>query len=179
MNLRMRTVVPALVVVLAATACGGASEEDYSTAMASGLSSAQTQPLSKPKAECVAEEFVDRMGSERLAEAGEPEDLEADARTLTFEAWELSEPEGHELFDDFVDCGADLRGRILGALGEQDLALPQPLVDCLEEALGEGELRGFFVPLMRAGQDELDPATETRIGRRLMSCADDLEMGLG
>lgn len=179
MNLRVRTVVPALVVVLAASACGGDSEEDYSSAMASGLSSAKTQPLSDPKAECVADEFVERMGESRLSEAGDPTDLEIAARSMTFEEWDLSEPEGNELFDDFMDCGADLRGWVLDALGEEQLGLPQPLMDCLEEALGEGELRDFFVPLLRSGQPDLDPGTETRIGDKLLSCADTLETGLG
>lgn len=173
MNLRIRTLalVPAVALVL--TACG-ASEEDYTEAVSSGLSSAQTQPLSEAKADCVAEDFVGRMGADRMAEAGDPSDLEVAARTLSFEGLNLTEPEGNELFDDFVDCGADMGGRVMAELEDQGLALPDEMMECMRGALSEGEMRGYFVPLMRTGETDFDRGVLKKIEGKLVDCTDDL-----
>lgn len=172
MNLRIRTLALVPVVALAVTACGSASEEDYSDSMSSGLSSAETQPLSGDKADCVSEAFVGRIGTDRLGELGDPADLEASARSLSFPALNLTEAEGNELFDDFVDCGADMGGRVVAELAGQGLALPEQVLTCLENALSDGQMRGYFVPLMRSGETQFKPPVLKKIERKLVRCAD-------
>lgn len=172
-NLRIRSLVLVPVVALAVTACGGASEEDYADAMSSGLSSAETQPLASDKADCVSEAFVGRIGTDRLGELGDPADLEASARTLSFPRLNLTEPEGNALFDDFVNCGADMSGRVMAELGGQGLALPDELMSCIEEALPNEQLRGYFVPLMRTGETEFKRPLLKKIEGRVGTCAEE------
>lgn len=179
MNLRIRTLALAPVVALTLSACGGASEEEYADAMTSGLTTAETQPLSEPKAKCVADSFTDRIGEDRLNDSGDTADFEVDARALTFESLELSEPEANELFDDFMDCGADMRSRVMTALVDEELALPDELMGCLEKAIDEGEMRTFFVPMMRNGDTELDPAIQSKVERKLVTCFDGLTLEEG
>lgn len=179
MNLRIRTLALVPLVALALSACGGASEEEYADAMTSGLTTAETQPLSEPKATCVAESFTGRMGEQRLNDSGDTADFEVDSRSLTFESLELTEPEANELFDDFMDCGADMRSRVMTALVDEELALPDELMGCLEEAIDEGEMRGFFVPMMRSGDTELDPAVQTKVEGKLVTCFDGMELQEG
>lgn len=178
MNLRLRSLALVPVVALVLTACG-ASEEDYEDAMTSGLSSAETQPLSRADAQCVSRKFVGRMGAERMGEAGDPGDLEASARSLSFSALNLTEAEGNELYDDFVDCGADMGRRVMAELEDQGLALPPEVVKCLEGALNEKQMRGYFVPLVRTGETELKRSAVVQIERRLVTCADKIAVGQG
>lgn len=178
MNLRIRTLALVPLAALALAGCG-ASEEEYADAMAKGLTSAESQPLSDAKADCVADDFVGRLGVDRMEEIGDPADLEVAARSLSFEGLALTEPEGNELFDDFVGCGADMEGRVMAELGDQGLALPDQMMECLQGALSEGELRSYFVPLMREGEAEIGRPMMTKLERELVSCADDLTLEEG
>lgn len=174
MNLCIRTLALGPVVALALTACGGASEEEYAEAMTSGLTSAESQPLSEQKADCVSDDFVGRLGLDRVEEIGDPADLEVAARSLSFTGLNLTEAEGNELFDDFVGCGADMEGRVMAELQTQGLALPEQMLECVEGALSEGELRSYFVPLMRSGEAEVGKPMMAKLERELVTCADSM-----
>ncbi|GGD13386.1 hypothetical protein [Nocardioides daphniae] len=179
MKLRIRSLALVPVVALVLTACGGASEEEYVDAMSSGLTSAETQPLTKPKAECVSERFVGRMGTDRLADDYDAEDFERDAAQLTFEDLDLTEPEANELFDDFIDCGADMRGRVIAALGDSELALPEGMMDCLKGKITEGQMRNLFVPLMRTGKASLDAGSQKKLEKSIVTCYEGLIQNQG
>lgn len=173
-NLRIRSLALVPVMALALAACGGdASEEDYADAMTSALSTSPTEPLAETKAQCVADDFVERMGVERLEEGGGLAVFKTEAANLTFTNIHLTETEADDLFDDFVACGADMQGRVLGALGDEDLALPEGMVDCLKNAISEEEMRSFFVPMMTNGDVTLTPAAEKKLAKDLDTCMGD------
>ncbi|QCX28773.1 hypothetical protein [Nocardioides jishulii] len=170
MKLRIRSMALVPVLALVLSACGGASEEDYVDSMSSGLSSAETQPLTKSQADCVAERFVDRVGVDRVSDEYDPEDFERDAAQLTFEELDLTEAEANELFDDFVDCGVDMRDRVITELGDSELALPEGMMDCLEGKISEDQVRSLFVPLMRTGETSLDAGSQKKMENAIVNC---------
>lgn len=179
MNLRITRLALVPVAALVLTACGGASEEEYADAMSSGLASAESQPLTEAKADCVSDDFVGRLGLDRVEEIGDPADLEVAARSLSFTGLGLTEAEGNELFDDFVGCGADMEGRVMAELETQGLALPEEMLECVEGALSEGELRSYFVPLMRTGEAEVGKPMMAELERELVTCADAMTLTEG
>ena len=67
----------------------------------------------------------------------------------------------------------------MAELGTQGLALPDEMMTCLEGALSEGQLRAYFVPLMREGEAEIGKPMMTELERQLVSCADDLTLEEG
>ncbi|MBE7325441.1 hypothetical protein IEQ44_12335 [Nocardioides sp. Y6] len=172
MKLRIRSLALAPVVALALTACG-ASEEEYAEAMTDGLSSAESQPISQAKAGCVSDAFVGRLGTERLGEMGDPADLEAAARSLSFPGLNLTEAEGNDLYDDFISCDTDLNGLVTAELADQGLALPDELMECLSKKLSAEQMRGYFVPLMRSGQTDIKRPVMKKIERGVVTCAEE------
>ena len=175
MKLRIRSLALVPVVALILTACGDdVSEEDYTDAMTSALSTSPTQPLAETTSQCVADEFVPRMGVERLEEGGGVAVFKTEVANLTFTSIHLTEAEADDLFDDFVTCGADMKGRVLAALGDAEAALPEGMVNCLRDAISEEEMRAFFVPLMTNGDVRLTPRAEKKLQNDFASCTTDL-----
>lgn len=172
--LRIRSLALVPVVALVLTACGGATEEEYEEAMTSALSTSPTQPLSEEKAQCVADDFVGRMGVDRLEEGGGIDTFKREASTMTFKSISLTEAEANDLFDDFIDCGADLRGRVIAALGDEELALPEGMMKCLKSAITEDEMRDFFVPMMTDGDATLEPKAQKKMFKDVDTCVTDL-----
>ena len=170
LRIRLLALVPAVALVLSACGDDAASEEDYVDAMTSAMSTTPTEPLSEDKAECVAEEFVDRMGVDRLEEGGGLAVFKTEAANMTFTSIHLTEVEANDLFDDFVSCGADMRGRVLGALGDEDMALPEGMMDCLKGAISQNEMRAFFVPMLTNGETKLSPAAEKKLLNDVDTC---------
>lgn len=175
MNLRIRSLALVSAVALVLSACSDeASEEEYADAMTSALSTAPTQPLEEQKARCVADDFVERMGVERLEEGGGLAVFKTEAANMTFDSINLTEPEANELFDDFVTCGADMQGRVLNALGDEELALPEGMMNCLKDSISDEDMRNFFVPMMTNGETTMAPKAQKRLLGDVDECMGDL-----
>lgn len=156
MNRRTRSllVLPATVLLLAS--CGGSegSSDDakpYVDSMSRALAADEDSPMDESQARCFSEGFVDVVGLERMEKAGTPEEFGKASDDLQFKDLDLEREEGDEIYDQFGECGVDLREALLADMTEDDSMAPE-VKTCVEGAVSDENLRQFFVTIMTKGE---------------------------
>lgn len=135
--------------------------EPYVEALVAGMHAGELAgdqiALAEDAKECVASRVVDVIGVDRFEDVGvTPDDLRSQDGVLDFEAFELTEDEGNDIYDSFGACGTDLGDYLVESMtaGAQMSAEVQ---SCIAEVFDEGRLRTFMVTSMIKG----DAAAET------------------
>lgn len=157
---------------------GGGSDvsdkaQPYVDALTTNLQSNEPDELAldSDQADCVAPQWVDIAGVERLEEADiAPADLESDADT-ELAALSLDEDEAGQMVDALGDCDIDLRQEILSTLDE-DASLTEPQRDCLRDALDDQLLRDILVATLAQGDPQSDPELAERVNSATAPCQD-------
>lgn len=150
----------------------GGDGQAYVDAMMQSMQGDEEFPLSDDQAECFSSRFVDTIGVDRLQDAGiTPEMMASDDDSMEFTELNLSEDQGNELYDNFGDCGIDLRQIMLDSMAEDEEMTPE-MQTCMEGVFTEENLRTFMVIGMTQGEDALenDPAGAALVSG-LMGCA--------
>ena len=106
---------------------------------------------------------------ERIEEAGEPQDIADNG--FEFTKLDLTEDEGNDIYDNFDDCGVDMREALLESM-QSDEEIEPEMAQCMEDAITDDNLRAFFVTMMVQGEDgaESSEAGE-ELTSKLMECA--------
>lgn len=156
MRRRLTPFVLAAVVPLMLTACGGGEGESdeakpYVDAMSSSMAEGDS-PMDEEQSRCFSEGFVDEVGIDKVKEQGTPEEFASGAGELDFTKLDLSEDQGNNIYDNFDECGVDLREAMLSELNADD-TIPAESKDCVEDAISEDALRDFFVTSMVDGEE--------------------------
>lgn len=155
----------------------GADGQAYVDAMVSSMRGDDDFPLTDDQAECFSAGFVDTVGVDRLQAAGiTPEMMAGDDTGMEFTELNLSEAEGNEVYDNFGDCGINLREIMLSSFAEDDDMTPA-MQACMEGVFTDENLRALMVVSMTKGEEAVqsDPAASAVLSG-MMGCA---FMGMG
>lgn len=134
-----RAFIAAVVLVLAAAACGddgGADAQPYIDALTEEFQDPEDEgdvPLSEDEAECAAERTVEALGADELEDAGvDPDDL-ADASNPTDLDMEISEEQARGAAEAVVDCIESIPELLAGEDAQEEA------LDCIEDNFDEDE----------------------------------------
>ncbi|WP_110180578.1 hypothetical protein [Nocardioides solisilvae] len=157
MRRRLAPLVLAGLAPLILSACGGGGEGEsdeakpYVDAMATSMAEGDS-PMDKEQSTCFSEGFVDVVGLDKVKEAGSPEEFGEGTDDLDFSTLELTEDQGNDIYDNFEECGVDLRDEMLKEMSADD-SIPAESKECVEDAITEDALRDFFVTSMVEGEE--------------------------
>ena len=173
MRRRLVPVVMTILVPFVLTACGGDDGEggsDEAKPYVDEMSQALTgedSPMDDEQADCFSEGFIDVVGLDKVKEAGSAEEVGQLASDFDFSSMDLTEDQGNEIYDNFDECGVDLRQQLLDDL-DADNQMPEEGKECVTDALSEDVLRDFFVTGMVDGQEA--SLADTELTQALLEC---------
>jgi hypothetical protein len=136
----------------------GGDAQPYVDAMIESFDSSDPEELQidREQAQCLAPQWIETIGPERLAEAGiEPEDFTAE-EDVDLSVLGLSDAEADELYDAFATCDIDVREILVQSLVEQE-NLSEEDAGCVRDAFGEDLVRQLTISGLVEGEEELDP----------------------
>jgi len=160
MVLRLRSLLIASIGVLLVTSCGsgggGSSDEakPYVDAMVKSMTAEEESPMNKEESRCFSEGFIDVVGLDKIKEAGTPKQFAEQSDDLQFKKLDLTRDQGGEIYDQFEECGVDLRATLLEELLSDD-KMSAEAKNCIEKAVSDEKLREFFITLMVSGENAL------------------------
>lgn len=179
MNRRSRTLIALPALVLTFAACGGGGvggsegESDeakpYVDAMVASMTEEEDSPMDEKQARCFSEGFVDVVGLDRIKKAGTAEEWGEESGDLEFTELKLTTDEGNDIYDQFEECGVDMREAMIESLGADE---SDPVAkECFETAITEENLREFFVTVMVEGEEVINAEPEEgSLMAELMTC---------
>lgn len=162
----------------AAVLLGACSDDDTATdpkpyvdALAAGLTAdGSLFPLDEDKATCIAERWVEIIGTDRLESAdGAPEALSGGLADL-----DLTADEGRTLAGAYGTCDVDVKERLMAGI-TSDASISDGQRACLDEVLVPDyldELVGTIIVNGGLTSGDLDPAEQAELIGPLRSCDD-------
>jgi len=117
-------------------------------------------PMNKEEARCFSEGFVDIVGLEEVKKVGTAKQFAEQSEDLEFTKMNLNREKGGDIYDQFDECGVDIRAAMLEDMTSDD-SMSAAAKKCVEKALSEDKLREFFITLMISGQEALQKNKES------------------
>jgi len=181
-SLRSPLLVPALALALAlaVAGCGGGDEggsgsgsrddaDAYVEAMASSMAGSEDSPMDEEQATCFSRGLVDVVGLERIRSTGTPKEWADQSKDLEYQALDLTEDEGNSIYDNFAECGVDMRDAMLSEFADDD-SMDDKTRACVTDAVTDENLREFFVTVMVSGDTDSLQDSDSGLMRDLLPC---------
>ena len=152
-----------LALALPLSACGSGDDEKAANSISKELRDDQGSEMSldKKQADCVAEGFVDEIGTEKLQEYGM---LDENFEAKSTESLKMAEADAEKAAITFEDC-APVKEMMLGAFDQQQM--PAEAKDCIEQKMTDEVLHDFLVDLF-SGDEE---GAGQGFGKAVQECA--------
>jgi hypothetical protein len=139
-------------------------EDDYVDAMIDSFDASDPDELQidRGQAECLAPQWIEIIGVERMQENGiEPDDLREDSVDVELTEIGLTEDDGNALYDTFSDCDIDIRQIFIDSMSaDADDEFTDEQRDCIGESFDDDVLRRIMVTTLIEGDDALDEDDE-------------------
>jgi hypothetical protein len=140
---------------------GAADAQAYVDAMIESFDNSDPDELQidREQAQCLAPQWVETIGVDRLAAAGiEPQDF-AEEGNVDLTAVELTEEDGNAMYDAMADCDIDVRSIFIGSL-TTGASLSEEDIQCVDDAIDDDLLRRIMVTVLVEGDDGLNQDQE-------------------
>ena len=138
--------------------------------MVKSMTAEEDSPINKEESRCFSEGFIDVVGLDKIKEAGTAEQFADQSEDLQFKKLDLTRDQGGEIYDQFEECGVDLRATLLNELLKDD-KMSAEAKSCIEKAVSDAKLREFFITLMISGENALQKDKDSgRVMSDLMGC---------
>lgn len=176
MNRRLRNLTLAVAAATVLAACGGSDEgqsdeaKPYVDVMTESMSDGDS-PMTEKQARCFGENFVTIVGLDKIEEVGSPEEFADETSGGDFEDLDLSEDQGNEIYDQYDECGVNMREALLEDLADDD-SMDDQTKQCMDEAITDDTLRDFYVTMIVHGEDAAtgEEGDAPELMSELMSC---------
>jgi hypothetical protein len=152
-----------LALALPLSACGSGDDEKAARSISKELRGDQgsEMALDKKQSDCVAEGFVDEIGTEKLQEYGM---LDKNFEAKSTDELKMAEADAEKAATTFEDC-APVKKMMLSAFEQQEM--PAEAQDCIEGKMTDEVLHDFLVDLFSGDQQGAGEG----FGKAVQECA--------
>jgi hypothetical protein len=140
---------------------GGADAQAYVDAMIESFDNSDPDELQidREQAQCLAPQWVETIGVDRLAAAGiEPQDFAAEGE-VDLTTVGLTEDDGNAMYDAFGECDIDVKMLFVESFSA-DRGVSEKDQDCLADAMSDDLLRRIMVTTFVEGEEALNQDEE-------------------